>query len=45
MKIVILSRNPKLYSTRRLVEAAKEREYESLSYEIEKLKRELGSDD
>jgi len=28
MKIVILSRNPKLYSTRRLVEAAKERGHE-----------------
>ena len=28
MKIVILSRNPKLYSTRRLVEAAEKRNHE-----------------
>ena len=28
MKIVILSRNPKLYSTRRLVEAAEKRKHE-----------------
>ncbi len=28
MKIAILSRNPKLYSTRRLVEAAKEKGHE-----------------
>jgi ribosomal protein S6--L-glutamate ligase len=30
MKIVILSRNPKLYSTRRLVEAGEERNHEML---------------
>jgi ribosomal protein S6--L-glutamate ligase len=29
MKIAILSRNPKLYSTSRLVEAAKERGHEA----------------
>ena len=30
MRIVILSRNPKLYSTRRLVEAAQKRKHEVL---------------
>ena len=28
MKIALLSRNPKLYSTRRLIEAARERGHE-----------------
>ncbi len=31
MKIAVLSRNPKLYSTRRLVEAAEKRGHEVLS--------------
>lgn len=33
MKIAILSRNPKLYSTRRMVEAAKQRGHEAVVYD------------
>ena len=34
MKIAILSRNPKLYSTRRLVEAAKERGHDIRTLDV-----------
>ena len=44
MKIGILSRNPRLYSTNRMVEAAKERGHEVLRRPVEGSVDDLGED-